>query len=435
MSGIRAKQKVNISSVAVIGLTEAGLPLAIRAASKGMRTIGFDMDEVKAAQLAQREAVYLSAEEAEEFKRAELLSITSNDADLRDIDAFVICVPALTGEGDAFENLAPLERAMRIVGKHLKEGALVIVESGVFPGVCERVLLPLLEKSSGLSREEFYFAHCPERREDGQREWDLAAIPRVVGGYNRESLAAARALYQTLLEADVYPVASLAEAEAVKMLENLFRDINTAFVNELAINFDRAGIDIVNVIKAASTKPFGFLPYYPNFNSGAHSAGNPYYITRHGRANEFENQFISMSRRINNQMPQYVIRLLQESFDERKKSLRGSVVVVLGLADRKDAPRARGSGAHAIPSALEKKGATVRIFDPYIPGAGRDIKETLIGADAAVIATDHSAFSSLNPRHFEELGVHIVVDSRNCLDKEAFRKSDVLYRGIGRGSL
>jgi nucleotide sugar dehydrogenase len=250
------------ATIAVVGLGYVGLPLALIAATRGYKVIGFDIDEVKVAQLSRREADFLSPEEQERFQSVETLSVTHAERDLEGVDVFLVCVPTPVHE-NRLPDLRPLEGACETVGRHLSEGALVVIESTVNPGVCESTALPILERASGLSRWQFDFAHCPERINPGDARYEVSTIPRVMGGLTPASLERASSLYETLLDAPVMRMGSIKEAEAVKMVENAFRDVNIAFVNELAISFDRAGIDIVNVIRGASTKPFGYMPFYP----------------------------------------------------------------------------------------------------------------------------------------------------------------------------
>ena len=428
-----AEREREISTIAVIGLGYVGLPLSLIAANRGFSVVGFDIDQVKVAQLARREANFLNEEEQERFKHTPLLSITGNERDLDGIDAFLVCVPTPVHE-DRLPDLRPLESACEIVGRHLREGSLVVVESTVNPGVCESSALRVLLRVSGLTSEQFDFAHCPERINPGDARFDVSTIPRVVGGLTPRALERAARLYESLLEAPTMRMGSIKEAEAVKMIENAFRDVNIAFVNELAVSFDRAGIDIVNVIRGASTKPFGFMPFFPGCGVGGHCIPvDPYYLIRYGRENGFEHTFLIAARRINSRMPLYAIKQLERALAEKGKRLADSSIALLGLAYKRDIPDTRESPAEDMRALLRRRGATVRTFDPFAPGSSaRTIEEALHGADAALIATDHSPFSSLTPEFFEQSGVDIVIDGRNCLDKEAFARSDVLYRGIGR---
>lgn len=422
-----------VTSVGVVGLGYVGLPLAILAASRGFKVIGFDIDEVKVAQLARREASFLSKEESEQFKHTPTLAITSEERDLDALDAYIVCVPTPVHENH-LPDLRPLESACAIVGRHIRQGTVVVIESTVSPGVCEEVALPILERASGIAREDFHFAHCPERINPGDARWDVRAIPRVMGARTQIDLERAYQLYEHLLQADVVRMGSIKEAEAVKMVENAFRDVNIAFVNELAMAFDRAGIDLVNVIQGASTKPFGFMAFYPGCGVGGHCIPvDPYYLIRYGRENGFEHHFLVAARGVNGQMPLYTIRILEETLRREKKALSGSIVAVLGLAYKRDVPDTRESPGTAIRDALVRRGAAVRTFDPYAPGStAKTLDAALDGVDAVIVATDHSEFCALTPEVFKEKGVHVVIDGRNCMQKDSFKDSGVMYRGIGR---
>jgi len=433
-SRLEVTKQVRVDTVAIIGLGYVGLPLAILAAERGYRVIGFDIDEVKIAQLEKREANFLSEAEAKAFRLAKKLSISSDERVLDEATAYIICVPTPVHE-DHEPDLGPLISASEIVGRHLKEDDLVVVESTVNPGVCEKAALSALERKSGLSRDDFFFAHCPERINPGDPRWNVRTIPRVIGARNAHSLERAVALYRTLIDAEIVPMQSIKEAEAVKMVENSFRDINIAFVNELAMAFDKAGIDIVNVIQGASTKPFGFMPHFPGAGVGGHCIPvDPYYLIRYGAENGFEHRFLATARRINERMPAYTVKLAEEALAEKKRSLAGSTVALLGLAYKKDVPDMRESPALVIEKILKEKGARVQAYDPYVPRiAGlRSLQEALKGADVALVATAHSLFSDLKPSDFSRAGVGIVIDGRNCLDKAAFTGSTITYRGIGR---
>jgi len=426
-------ERVQPSSIAVLGLGYVGLPLAILAASRGFRVVGFDIDEVKVAQLEAREVNFLDAEEAALFKHTPLLQISANEADLANVNVFIVCVPTPVFDNH-LPDLRPLEGACTILGRHLTRGAMVIVESTVSPGVCEEVALPIIERASGLSREEFDFAHCPERINPGDARWDVRAIPRVLGASTEAGLARAAELYGALIEGEVVRMRSIREAEAVKMVENAFRDINIAFVNELALGFERAGIDVVNVINAASSKPFGFMPFYPGCGVGGHCIPvDPYYLIRYGKQNGFDHTFLITARRINARMPFHVVSLLERELRAKRKKISGAIIAILGLAYKRDVPDTRESPALVIRDALVKRGAAVRTYDPFVPGTTASrIEDALSGAHAVVIATDHTEFRSLRPEDLKRHGVDIVIDGRNCLDKEAFLRAGMRYRGIGR---
>ncbi len=419
-----------IRTVAVVGLGYVGLPLALLAHKRGYTVRGFDIDQKKIDALRRRHAPYLSEEEARAF-RASTLELGDDQKKLEGVDAFIICVPTPVDESHQ-PDLAPLEAASMSVARHLAPGALVVVESTVSPGACERSSLAILERISGLTAErDFFFAHCPERINPGDTKWDVRTIPRVVGGKGPKSLARARALYRSLIDAPIVAMGSIEEAEAVKMVENSFRDVNIAFVNELAMSFGRAGIDIMHVLEGAATKPFAFMPHTPGCGVGGHCIPvDPYYLIRYGRQNGFEHRFLATAREINNGMPRYTVDLLEATLG----ALTQKTVALLGLAYKRDVPDLRESPALAIRDELRERGAHIRVFDPLVPGMSDvpTLAAALSKADAAIIATDHSIFRSLTPDEFLARGVGVVIDGRNCLPKEAFAGSGVTYRGIGR---
>ncbi len=428
------EKKIGITSIGVIGLGYVGLPLSILASTRGFRVVGFDIDEVKVAQLSRRQAHFLTDEEAAKFRDATSISITADERELDGLDAYIICVPTPVHE-DCTPDLAPLKSASEIVGRHVRPGALVVVESTVSPGVCEEIALSQLLDTSDLPVDSFDFAHCPERINPGDTRWGVRTIPRVLGATSEEGLRRAAALYETLLDAPVVRMGSIKEAEAVKMVENAFRDINIAFVNELAISFDRAGIDIVNVIRGASTKPFGFMAFYPGCGVGGHCIPvDPYYLIRYGRQNGFEHKFLVSARRVNSKMPSYAVKILERALKGKKKSLSGSRVALLGLSYKRDVGDIRESPALIMRDLLERRGAFVQAYDPYVAEGVQQLEDALSNADAALIATDHKEFCALTGKQFLAAGVSLVIDGRNCLDKAVFENSGVDYLGIGRGN-
>lgn len=421
-------------TVVVLGLGYVGLPLAIAAEQKGYRLIGFDIDKKRVEALAKREANYLSPSESRLFAKS-TMQITDDEARIHEADIAIVCVPTPVNENHT-PDLRPLRNACFIVGRNLKRDALVIVESTVNPGACETVALPVIETVSGLEvGKDFFFSHCPERVNPGDSYYSVGNIPRVVGAADQESADRTMAFYESITDAHVTLMGSIKEAEAVKMVENSFRDINIAFVNELAMSFGKAGIDIENVITGASTKPFAFMPHHPGCGVGGHCIPvDPYYLIRFGSENGFTHRLLMNAREINNGMPKYTVNLLARSLKEVGRKLRGSKVALLGLAYKRDIGDIRESPALAIRDELIERGVTVRSFDPFVPGASSagSLEEALTGVDALVLATDHTAFRELEPATLLKSGVRIVIDGRNCLPKELFLEEGIAYRGIGR---
>lgn len=428
-------RETNHNKVAVIGLGYVGLPFALLAEKQGFDVVGFDIDIKKIADLKLGKADYVTEEELQWLKHAKRFTPTHNKRELSSATIHIVCVPTPVHE-DHEPDLTPLKGACTIVGRVLKKGDLVIIESTVNPGACETVALPILEKNSGMrGGTDFLFAHCPERINPGDTKWNVRTIPRVLGGLTRESADTAHAFYSRIIEGEIQIMPSIKEAEAVKMVENAFRDINIAFVNELAMSFDKAGIDLVSVLKGASSKPFAFMAHFPGCGVGGHCIPvDPYYLIRYGEENGFEHHFLRAARQINSAMPAYTVGQLARALRARKKKLGGARVALLGLAYKKDIPDVRESPSLVIRELLQKRGAHLRVYDPHVihESTHTSVEETLRNVDAVLIATDHREFKSLTPYHFMRMGIDIVIDGRNCLSKKDFKGTGIIYRGIGR---
>ncbi len=430
-------QDASENAIAVIGLGYVGLPLAMLAAKKGHPVIGFDINAEKVGSIRRGDVSILTTEEQQKLKHLSTLSVSHHIQKIAHASTYIICVPTPVLPTQV-PNLEPLKNATEIVAGVLKPHDLVVIESTVNPGVCEEIVIPILEQGGLKAEQDFYLAHCPERINPGDADWTVCSIPRVLGASGPESLIRAKALYQSIIDGEILEMKSLKEAEAVKMVENAFRDINIAFVNELAMSFDRAGIDLISVLQGASTKPFGFMRHLPGCGVGGHCIPvDPYYLIRFGQDNGFKHKFLITARNINNKMPSYSIHLLQKALGNKRKTLKNAHIALLGLSYKRDIADERESPAHEIKALLLKHKARVRIFDPFVPQGSNvaSIEEALEGADAALIATDHTQFRMLTPLDFKRGSVDIVIDGRNCLDKEEFKKNGILYSGIGRSAV
>lgn len=433
MASARAKHTPQ-TTVAVIGLGYVGLPLALLCARKGYHVIGVDIDREKIAVLNRRKSPFHDEAVAKEL--ADTTAKFYSDARyIRDARTVIICVPTPVYH-DHMPNLEPLISASETVGANIARGTNVIIESTINPGVSETVVLPVLEKLSGMKAgEDFEVSHCPERVNPGDTGWSVALIPRVAGSLTHKGLSDTIAFYESVLDAPVHPMGNLREAEAVKVVENSFRDINIAFVNELAMSFAKLGIDVVNVIKGASTKPFSFMAHFPGCGVGGHCIPvDPYYLIEYGKENGFNHEFLSMARKINNRMPVFTVELAEKFLKEKGTSLSGSVVAVLGLSYKSNVDDTRESPSFDIINALKTRGARVIAYDPYVPKLSdtETLDEAISHADAVIIATAHREFRTLTPKHFKDSSVRCLIDGRNCLDKEEFRHSAIVYAGIGR---
>lgn len=414
---LKEKLEARDARMCVVGLGYVGLPLLRLIAGKGFPCIGLDVQE-----RAIRNA------------RDHGLDATDDAAHaVADADVVFICVPTPV-DSDHVPDYGPLRSAVAAAGGYMKDDSLLIVESTVSPGATESVVLPEL-KAAREGRPLPLVAHCPERVDPGNPHWEVHNLPRVLAGIDATSTQAATATYEALLEAPVRPMSTLAAAEAVKMVENAFRDVNIAFVNELALSFDRCGIDLVEVIEGAATKPFGFMPHWPGCGVGGHCIPvDPYYLIDMGKAQGFNHRFLKMAREINDHMPVHAVELLEEELEGVGLPLAGSRIAVLGLAYKPGIADTRESPAWAIIHELTARGATVVPFDPYAQVAemAADLEAALDDATGAIVVTAHEPFKALPPSAWHAQGVQVVIDGRNCLDAEAFLAQQIRYRGIGR---
>jgi nucleotide sugar dehydrogenase len=317
----------------------------------------------------------------------------------------------------------------------MKKGALVILESTVNPGVSEEVVIPIFEELE-INSKDYHLAHCPERINPGDSKWSVRNINRVIGSNSSDGLERSLKLYQTIIEAEIKPMGSLKEAEAVKVVENSFRDINIAFVNELAMSFHRMGINVENVIDGAATKPFAFMPHHPGCGVGGHCIPvDPYYLIEYAKGYGFSHDFLALARRINSHMPEFTIELLQDALNEAGLPMKGTKVTVLGLAYKANVDDDRESPSYEIIRHAKARGAHVKSYDPYIPSKSdaKSLNEALQSASALVIATNHSDFKTITPEIIKNAGIKVVVDGKNIFrdKKDLFANIGIVYLGIG----
>lgn len=417
--------------ISVVGLGYVGLPLALLAAKKGYKVDGIDLDRDKVAKINKR-VDPIGEEFIQEHLDTTTLKAHTNFTSIKNSEIVIICVPTPVKNG--FQpDLAPLEGASRAVAENIKPGTLIIIESTINPGVCEEVIIPLIEETSGLKlNKDYYVSHCPERINPGDPTWNVENIPRVVGASNTKGLERTVNFYESILDASIKPMASIKEAEAVKVVENSFRDVNIAFVNELAMSFTKLGINVKNVIDGASTKPFAFMPHYPSVGVGGHCIPvDPYYLIEYARGYGFNHEFLSLARSINNYMPEFTVERLVEGLTEAGISIKGAKIAVLGLSYKADVADDRESPSYKVIKILEDKGAIVNTFDPYFKekSSAKSLGDALKNKDAIVLAANHKEFLNLDP---SELKVKVFVDGKNAMDISKFHKTKVIYRGIGR---
>ena len=433
VSTLSVASPLRIFSVSIVGLGYVGLPLAVLSARKGHKVVGIDISEKRVALINDGVSPFYDEAITEHLKERKLRAVT-NFSPVRDSEIIVVCVPTPV-RTDHSPDLEPLISACTAIVPHLVPGSLVIIESTVNPGICDSIVLPILESTGLKVGVDIELSHCPERVNPGDSEWGVENIHRVAGSHTPQGLERTLAFYSSIITGNIRAMHSLKEAEAVKIVENTFRDINIAFVNELALSFDLLGVDTVNVIEAASTKPFAFMAHYPSCGVGGHCIPvDPYYLIAEGKRNGFDHEFLSLARKINNRMPIHTVDLLERTMKERGFVLSGARITVLGLAYKADIDDARESPSEKIIEELRRRGAEVVAYDPYVkaPSDASSLEEALAGARGAIVATAHRAFKSLLPRDFLDRGVSVVIDGKNCLPKQVFIDAGIAYRGIGR---
>lgn len=423
----------NKQKVCVIGLGYVGLPLAIRAAERGYDVYGLDTDRRKIKMINSGRSPF-----ADEYVSERIVKFkpkaTADKKIIKKADIILICVPTPVDE-KFYPVLDLVANASRAVAQNLKKGALVVLESTVNPGVSEEIVKPIFEKEGLKVGKDVFIAHCPERINPGDLKWNVTNIPRVVGSFDRTGLSKAKKFYEKIIDAKILPMSSIREAEAVKIMENSFRDVNIAFVNELAKSFDKMDIDITNVIRGASTKPYAFMAHWPSRGVGGHCIPvDPYYLIEKAKENDFDHKFLRTARSINNSMPQYTVDLLQVKMNEIKKPLKGANVGILGLSYKANVGDLRESPAIKIIEKLKERGAILHIFDPYLPelSTAKNIRELLKKSEAVVLVTNHKEFEQITPKEFKRMGIKVIIDGVNALDKEAIKKCGIIYKGIGR---
>jgi UDP-N-acetyl-D-glucosamine dehydrogenase len=402
---LTARLQARGATIGIIGLGYVGLPLAAAAARAGFSVIGFDIDPQKPERL-NRGVSYIDAVPSEELARLvaeHRFHATDDFARLSDCDVVAICVPTpLTRQREP--DLSYVEATVRTVALTLRPGQLVVLESTTYPGTTREVVKPLLEAGGLKSGRDFFLGFSPEREDPGNADFATRQIPKVVAGEGPAAARAVEAFYGAVVER-VVPVSTLDTAEAVKITENVFRAVNIALVNELKMVFDAMGIDVWEVIDAAKTKPFGFMPFYPGPGLGGHCIPiDPFYLTWKSREFDMPTRFIELAGEINLSMPRYVIARLEEALDAQAgKSLGQARVLVVGLSYKKNVADVRESPTFKLMELLEKRGASVAFHDPHVPVippirehaafAGRAstplTREALAEFDAVLISTDH----------------------------------------------
>ncbi|NTU42003.1 MAG: nucleotide sugar dehydrogenase, partial [Nitrospirales bacterium] len=363
--------------IGVVGLGYVGLPLVIEFCKAGFPVTGFDVDSEKVQALRQGRSYIRHIDASLVSSHADLFTPTTDFSRLSDMDCVIICVPTPLDKHRE-PDMSYVFNTTRTIAENLRKGQLIVLESTTYPGTTDQDMREILEETGLKAGEDFYLAFSPEREDPNNALFSTSTIPKIVGGFTEKCLAAAMALYSAIVVKAV-PVSSTRAAEAAKLLENIYRAVNIALVNELKMLFDRMGIDIWEVIEAAKTKPFGFQAFYPGPGLGGHCIPiDPFYLTWKAREYEFPTKFIELAGEINAQIPFYVVQKTMEALNERGKSIRAAKILLLGLAYKKNVDDPRESPSFRLIELLEDKGAVVDYNDPYIPKAPKMRKHSIL---------------------------------------------------------
>lgn len=428
-------EKINnrTAKVGVVGLGYVGLPLAVEKAGAGYKTIGFDVQDSK-VEMINRGENYIGDvvdQKLKDYIKDGTLRATTDFGFVKDVDTICICVPTPL---DLYKqpDLTCVVDSTRSVAKYLHKGMLVVLESTTYPGTTEEVLKPILEESGLKCGEDFFLAFSPERVDPGNKNYNTKNTPKVVGGCTQDGTEIAAALYRNVLEGEIYTVSSPAVAELEKILENTFRNINIALANEMAILCNRMGIDVWEVIDAASTKPYGFMPFYPGPGLGGHCIPlDPFYLEWKAKEYDYHTKLIETSGEINDSMPEFVLDNVMKILNKNKKPLNGSKVLLMGVAYKNDIDDYRESPAFKVIELLEKNGADLIVNDPYCTVSkynGKtynsvDWEEVIDDTDIVIITTNHSCYD------YEEIArrAKVIYDTRNAT-KNVKNNKDKIYR-------
>ena len=414
------------ATIGIVGLGYVGLPLVLAYAKAGCRVLGFDIDDkkIESLSLGRSYIKHISDEDVATAQGSGRLEATTDFSRVSEVNALILCVPTPLDE-HLEPDLSYVRSTLDSVCPHLQTDTVVSLESTTYPGTTAEEMVPRLEKQGFIPGETTFVVYSPEREDPGNTKYNTTSIPKIVGGHTAECLEVGKALYNIVID-NVVPVSSTATAEMTKLLENIFRAVNIGLVNEMKVVAEAMGIDIWEVIEAASTKPFGFTPFYPGPGLGGHCIPiDPFYLTWKAKEYGLHTRFIETAGQINRAMPMYVVNRTVEALNEREKPVKGSRILLMGLAYKADVDDMRESPTFELMNRFTELGAHVEYYDPHVPviGPTRDHSEwegkisvewtekTIASFDAIVISTNHKAFNLSELASWSGL----IVDTRNAL--------------------
>ncbi len=417
----------------IIGLGYVGLPIYFQAKLKGFDVFGFDVNAKKIEELKQGKTEIKSRIINSGFEKFKENDFTSDVARLKEADVFIICVPTPVDE-DKNPDYSFVVDATKLVVKYGKKGILISHESTVNPGTMDEIVRPIFDNASWILDKDYFLVHSPERIDPGNQKYEVDNIPRVIGGLSKLSLENGYDLYVKLIDAPIKKMSSIRAAEMTKIVENTFRDINIAYVNQLAIIADAIDVDIKEVIDGASTKPYAFMAHYPGIGIGGHCIPvDPYYLIEYAKNKGVNPRFLSLARETNEDMPKYALMLLQNKLTDLEIQLKDTKVLVLGLSYKPNISDERESPSKKIIKLLKENNVEVKCYDPYILNKSdfENLNDALKWPDVVILATAHTEFIKNLPKLIEN-NVKMFLDGRNVFDRKVFEDKGILYKGIGK---
>jgi len=425
---LSGKIQTRKAKIGIIGMGYVGIPLGLEFEKAGFTIIGFDKDKKRVDDINNGKQVmkHISSNLMSEFIKSNRATATTDFTKIQEADCLILCVPTPLDEHEQ-PDMSYVESATNEISKNISKGQLIVLESTTYPGTTREIVMPLLEKSNLKAGKDFFLAYSPEREDPGNKEFSVSKIPKVIGGYTNNCLQMACELYDTIVSETV-KVSTMETAESTKLMENIFRAVNIAMVNELKLVFDRMGVNIWEVIDAAKTKPFGFMPFYPGPGMGGHCIPiDPFYLSWKAKEFNTEAKFIELAGEINRKMTENIAHRVGKALNDDKKSIRESKILIIGLAYKKDIDDIRESPAIKIMDLLKYKGAKIDYHDPFV-NEFRNLRsidlttKNIQKYDSLIITTDHSEID------YEMIGKHasLVVDTRNIMSSVKKPKSRIV---------